>query len=245
MNKQKKLYFAPGFLGLPEDGNVLQELGRPLTYFDFFSQQGLFREVLNSNQDPALFLDQIASVMHAHIQADFPQVQKVLVGYSLGGRILAHVFLQNPAQYERLILISSHLGLKRDSEKSERIASDLSWSKSFLMDAWSSVLTAWNEQPVLSSSSQTMRHEAVYDRGALSAAFSHASLGLQKNLEQDLAMFRDRIVLIAGEKDQKFSELLRHYSTLGFCTRIISNCGHRVLFDQPRLFLEAMKGIIN
>jgi 2-succinyl-6-hydroxy-2,4-cyclohexadiene-1-carboxylate synthase len=240
-NKQIMIYFAPGFLGKPEDGALFNQFGFSVENLDFFSKQGLFIKVLNCQQEPELFFDLIADSIHNYIQTSSAAMKKVLIGYSLGGRIMAHVFLKNPNQYEKLILISSHLGLRDHNERMARKITDGSWAQRFLSDPWTNVMHSWNKQAVFSHSKEVARHEIDFDRKALAAAFSHAGLGMQKNLEAALLEFKKKVIFIAGDQDQKFSDLAKSYADAGFHSKVIRNCGHRVLLDQPMELLNCIE----
>lgn len=231
-----KFFFAPGFLGSPNDGDFLRPLGAEVHGVDFFSPKGwLARGNFPANSG----FQNLAVELHEWMQSF--SGKKYLVGYSFGGRVLAHVFLQNPIAYEKFFLISSHLGLHENNEKISRVESDAVWARKFLNEPWNKVLHEWNQQPVLATSKDPTRLEKNYDRRALYLAFSAFSLGVQENLEMHLMQHKEKIVYVCGSKDAKFVELAQNYQKIGLSTHCLVGSGHRVLQDAPELLLELIQ----
>lgn len=239
------LIFASGFLGQAQDGDFLARLFSKFEGLDFFSPSGLIEEILKGHKESAEDLSQ--SFFHHLILKVYEQMKQqttsekqYLLGYSLGGRVLAHVFLQNPDSFKKIFLVSSHMGLETH-ERHGRLATDHVWAEKFQKQPWDQVLTAWNKQKIFDGSSEPSRLEKDFSRKALAAAFQYLSLGLQRNLESELSQHQEKIVYICGANDEKFVELGKKYSKLGFQTKVIPNCGHRILQQQPENLREIIQ----
>jgi 2-succinyl-6-hydroxy-2,4-cyclohexadiene-1-carboxylate synthase len=231
------LIFASGFLGQAKDGDFLKNLFSRYEGLDFFSPSALMEEILQGHKESAEdlsknFFHHLALKIHEQIKNQTTSEKQYLLGYSLGGRVLAHVFLQNPDSFKKIFLVSSHMGLETH-EKQGRLLADHVWAEKFQNQPWDQVLTAWNKQKIFDGSSEPSKVEKDFSRKALAAAFQYLSLGLQRNLELELSQHQEKIVYICGANDEKFVELGKKYSKLGFQTNLIPNCGHRILQQQP------------
>ena len=230
-------FFAPGFLGEGDDGIFLKKLGAHYIGLDFFSPTGLLSQGLKTETG----FTQLAEKIFQQIVAKDASNKINLVGYSLGGRVLAHVFLKEPESFHRLYLISSHLGLPSEEERIARKAMDAVWAEKFLTMNWTDVMQEWNGQSVFAGGGVPDRKENSFHRHSLSLAFTALSLGAQENLEARLLPYQDRIVYVYGEKDSKFVDLAQRYANQGFETQMIRQSGHRVIFDQPDQILELIQ----
>ena len=54
--------------------------------------------------------------------------QAALVGYSMGGRLALHALQDTPEMGSNVIALSSHPGLREESERISRIGEELKWS---------------------------------------------------------------------------------------------------------------------
>ncbi len=232
--------FAPGFLGRPEDGDLFLGLSCDLIKLDFFSPQGLLAQISPSENQQNLFFILSQRILEQIDLLD-ASVPVNLVGYSFGGRVLAHVFLARPDRFQKLFLISSHLGLESSEDKKIRKASDQIWANKFQSLNWSELMHEWNEQGVFAGGQIPVREEEKYLRKSLQIALEKLGLGDQQNLEQVLLQKRNRVIYICGEHDKKFVHLSQRYKELGFTTHMISDSGHRVLVDQPEEVLKALR----
>lgn len=168
---------------------------------------------------------------------------RVLMGYSLGGRLALHALIQNPTKWKGAIIISAHPGLTDEEEKRKRLKDDQTWASKFLHDEWDEVTAQWNRRPVFEGSSSTFkRGEKDYDRKVLSNFLVQTSLGRQDDLRSKIAQLPIPLLWVTGEKDPKFSTLASSVRLSHPESRKIGipQAGHRVPWDQPLSFLEAL-----
>ena len=110
--------------------------------------------------------------------------RRVLLGYSLGGRLALHTLLDaafiHPGLWDAAVIVSAHPGLSVGSanERSLRIAADERWAERFERDPWPRLVNDWGAQPVFCGKPWPLaRHERDFDRDELRSALSSWSLG--------------------------------------------------------------------
>ena len=105
-------YALHGNVGLPEDVNGLLRAAGGLS-----ASPHLWRTLADHRQAASLcgfaeFLNEIAA-------PDVPG-PRVLIGYSLGGRLALHALTQQPQLWDAAVLISPHPGLRSHGERAAR-----------------------------------------------------------------------------------------------------------------------------
>ncbi len=181
---------------------------------------------------------------------------RVIVGYSLGGRIALHAVTRAPELWDGAVIIGAHPGLSSEengsTERDARLRSDREWAQRFRSDDWNSVLSSWNEQlifkaglrtgPDLPATPHPIRVESQFSRKSLGDIMEGCSPGVQKDLRPALSKLEFPVLWIAGERDAKFcavnEEMVR--LNLRFKRLVVPHAGHRVLWEQP----EAISGAI-
>ena len=230
------LWFFHGFLGEPSDGQIFKSLSEKIDLRLFPLAEWISKQnnVSFKNLGP-LLLKEVQSI---DPQGTGPHI---LVGYSLGGRIAAHLFLTRPDLFQNLFLLSTHLGLVSESERAARRASDGVWANKFLYDSWAQVLQDWMSQPVFQGQKRIERLESAFDRKILAKMLNELSLGHQDFLVPQLQPFSNKVNFIYGERDHKFSSLAREYREAGISCVEIKKASHRVLRDQGEAALKVVQ----
>ncbi len=211
-----------GFLSLPQD---LLPLGVDYSV-DLFSN--------NSKIDSFSFAD-LTNTFHPLIEP-----QDILLGYSLGGRIVLHLCDIN--QPKAAIFISTHVGLKTVVEQEARLQTDSLWASRFMKDHWATLLKAWEAQTVFVGAKPWRRDEQTFNRKKLAFALQHASLGLQVDFRFKIRHWNFPMLWICGALDSKFVTLMKDIQSLNpqiECC-IISGASHRVVQDAPDLVYTAI-----
>lgn len=228
-----RLHAIHGFLGLPSDWNVFKipsliahDLTSPAlspSSDGFWGWAKRFNALSNSTE------------------------KKILLGYSLGGRLAIHALLDQPTQWLGGIIVSSNPGLKNSDEKSIRLQQDVRWAERFEKESWSSVLKAWNQQSVFAGiSSPLPRHENQFDRQHLAQLLKVFSLGHQEDLTTSLSKLPIPILWIYGKFDTKFQNLSKNLSFSHPKSRVefIEGAAHRVPWEQPIAFINLIQSFI-
>ena len=164
----------------------------------------------------------------------------VILGYSLGGRLVLHALLAG-AQYERAISISTGLGVEGDSARAARRAIDETWALRFESESWSSVINAWDAQPVLAGPSLD-RHPDDYD----SRALREWSSGVLPPVASRLHELTIPTLWIAGARDSKYVAEAERAALLARDARvaIIENAGHRAPWERPEAFIDLLRAFV-
>jgi 2-succinyl-6-hydroxy-2,4-cyclohexadiene-1-carboxylate synthase len=222
--KTLKTVALHGFLGRPTDWAALR---------------------LHCDHCPDLFsfahlsLEQWTEAFHSKMQKEMPERDKILVGYSLGGRLGLHALIRDTAQWKGAIIISAHPGLASLEERVLRLKKDLQWAHRFQQGAWEEVLREWNEQSVLATSGISLpRKEEEFGRKRLAQALTHWSLGRQVNLREAIHRLSLPILWIVGERDLIYVKIAQElfFSHPDSEVKILPQAGHRAPWDQPVLF---------
>ena len=167
---------------------------------------------------------------------------KVLVGYSMGGRLALHALLEG-GPWDAAVLIAPHPGLESEGERPARRASDAEWGSMALSGEWPSFLERWEGQGVLKRTPNSEWQMA--DRRLLAArrrevarSFIDWSLGAQESLWGRLQEIRCPVLWCAGEADPKFSALAERAVGLmpDAALWLAPGAGHRVPWDAPEAF---------
>ena len=167
----------------------------------------------------------------------------VLLGYSMGGRLVLHALLAQPELWKAAIIVSAHPGLGNDAERAARRERDAQWSALALKGKWSDFLGKWNAQSVLGGSEMPGRSALKERRTSIARSFVDWSLGVQKDLKPRLHEIPCPVLWMTGECDEKFSTIARSAVPLLLHGehQMISSCGHRVPWEKPEEFAGACR----
>jgi len=157
---------------------------------------------------------------------------EVLIGYSMGGRLA----LAEANRFRKVVIVSAGLNAPDD----ERRARDEEWARRFESEEWSSLMRAWNAQPVFGGH-VLERRERDYDRAELARQLRESSPAV---LAPPLLEAIERPVLwVAGERDAKYVEVGRRavarlpHAELWVCP----GAGHRVPWEKPGAFVARLR----
>lgn len=217
-----------GFNGQPDDW---QEVKNHVGVLAQWWCPDLF---LDSRFCPGLSLADWASRLAAEIQT-LPQ-PRVLVGYSMGGRLALELLRQYSDLFSGAILISAHPPTLSESERVQRLKQDQLWAERFLTEDEEALLKAWNGQSVLANSKDLRRRSLTPElRSTLAQALVQWSVAQQENIEDSIRRLSMPVLWVAGEQDSKYAGLYRQLVALGWPGRFcqVAAAGHRVICDQP------------
>ncbi len=242
-----KIICLHGFLGLPSDWDLIRNYFMASSLADQFEWWSV--DYLNTpGLDPRNDFTAWAKNFNNKVLQRFPEGPRILVGYSLGGRLALHALKVASELYDNAIFISTNPGLLRDKEKAEREKSDQQWSEKFLKTPWAELMNEWKTQPVFKDSlTEPHRLEASYDRSMLAQSLQQWSLVRQEDFRDFIAQKGSQILWVCGEKDIKFAsiamELEKRSAKIQSVT--LPKVSHRILFDQPSGLAQAMLSYIS
>ncbi len=226
------LYCLHGFLGRSLDWDAVIPAHLKKVALDLFSSAPQSR--------PSLDLVSFPEVVNQAAQVE--KRPRVLVGYSLGGRIALHALVSDPKSWSGAVIISAHPGLSDLSEKATRKMKDEDWAQSFETESWGELMTRWNSQAVFEGSEPRQRIEAEFSRRSLAEALRTCSLGVQRDLRPEIRSLNIPILWVVGEQDQKFLGLARDVAQLNPLVdlEVLPGATHRAPWDRPDDFARCL-----
>lgn len=172
---------------------------------------------------------------------------RVLLGYSMGGRLALHALLETPHPWQAAVIVSSHPGLENPAERAERTRGDAEWAARAFAGDWGAFVSAWDAQPVLGNApvrDPAASRQLALRRGEIARSFMDWSLGAQEPLWSRLGEIRVPVLWIAGEKDAKFRALAERAVGLipNASLAVAPAAGHRVPWEAPDWFAATVAG---
>lgn len=160
---------------------------------------------------------------------------RVLLGYSMGGRLALHALLEKNHPWQAAVIVSAHPGLEDETEREARRASDAAWATRALTGNWQEFLVAWNAQPLLGGPMRDPQASGslVTRRREIARGFVDWSLGAQEPLWERLHEITIPVLWVAGENDPKFLDLAGRATALIPNSRlaVAPGSGHRVPWE--------------
>jgi 2-succinyl-6-hydroxy-2,4-cyclohexadiene-1-carboxylate synthase len=216
-----RIYALHGFLGTKYDWDDFPKLQNiiPIDISQFCSS-----------------LEEWADQFNQFAKADFEE--KILLGYSLGGRLSLYALSKAPHLWKAAIFVSTHSGLTSKEEKKQRYETDLQWAKRFQTEPWDSLMKQWNQQPVFHNDVEILRKESQYDRNQLAHILDTWSLANQKDFKPQLEKLHLPVLWVVGEWDSKFVKIAESLKFRHPLSKIwiASGAAHRVPWTAKEAF---------
>lgn len=174
---------------------------------------------------------------------------RVLVGYSMGGRLALHALLADPSPWQAAVIISAHPGLAEEADRDARLAADAEWAARAFAGDWNDFIADWNRQPILGDGGIDQPGRAsrlMLRRREIARSFVDWSLGAQQPLLLPLAGIQVPVLWITGADDHKFTRLAQSAAATMPNARHLAlpHAGHRVPWQAPGAFLDAITSFI-
>jgi 2-succinyl-6-hydroxy-2,4-cyclohexadiene-1-carboxylate synthase len=225
-----KIYGLYGFLGLSSDWNAIrQEVGGAFEALDVLSLA-----------HPREGLQNWGRALNRRVAKE-PVQKRILLGYSMGGRLAMHALVDAPELWAGAIIVSANTGLKREEERAPRLQIDIDWARRFLKEPWEEVVQDWDRQAVFQGQAPAFhRREVDYVRSDLAHAIEGWSVGKQSDLQEPLSKLPFPILWVAGEKDLKYVEIAKQMASVHPHSSywIAPEAGHRVPWECTQPFLD-------
>lgn len=169
-----------------------------------------------------------------------------VLGYSMGGRVALHFANAYPERVTSLILSSASPGIQDSDERQARAARDVELAEKIEREGIEKFVEYWTNLPLFAT--QTRLSEAT--RAELKAqrlqnnAFGLAnslrglSVGVQAPLWNALPALRIPTLLLAGQRDEKFSNIARAMANAmpNAELKVVAEAGHAIHLEQPEIF---------
>ncbi len=169
----------------------------------------------------------------------------ILVGYSLGGRLLLHLLEVAPTLAKQYVFLSTHPGLSSEDEKSARLKSDAKWADTFSNEDWSRAYALWCAQPPFGPVEKSQVASPPADLDFWIRALENFSLARQKNFETLIRENSSRVHWIVGELDRKFFEIATNLKAKNADLSVgsIEKVWHRVHRQAPGEVAQKLAGL--
>ncbi len=256
-NRLHKVIFVHGLLGSHRDWHEV------VTYLDELSGSSiecLGVDLPGHNGSPiedGLTFDTISEELQHLLnrldrqlteQGIWQQAQVIIVGYSLGARLLMMALAQDKLNFswlKKIIIEGGNPGLQKKEQRQLRLQHDQKWADAFRHaqeEPVDEALHRWYQQEVFASLSSTQRKQLVAERRQhslpmVASMLLATSLGKQPYLWASLS-HRSQILLVVGENDQKFKGI---YQQLDAHLYTIADAGHNAHKEQPSAFALMIK----
>lgn len=233
------LVFLHGFLGHPRDFETLITALRRQILFRSFSADYTTDPLLN----PTHGLPEWGGNFWRWVDREKIRGSVVLIGYSQGARLALHALADSPERVSRVIAISGNPGLADESARTARLERDVKWAQRFIEEDWSSVLRAWNEQPVFHGGArEPERTESAESRRLANQALRSWSVARQTDFRELLRCQAAKIRWVFGEKDVAYAGLARDLKKEIPELKLleIPGAGHRVIWDGAEILAQRL-----
>jgi 2-succinyl-6-hydroxy-2,4-cyclohexadiene-1-carboxylate synthase len=237
------LFCLHGFLGQPTDYQwVLKAVREQNVSIESITPDYLAIPEISSSKE----LSKWGGAFNKWVLQQPSSHQRVLVGYSQGGRLALHALKHDPDLWAGAILISANPGLAK-AERAMRLANDERWAQLFLTESFEWLLGEWNKQAVFAGSiNEPERFEKDYDRRQLSECLFRWSSGHQEDFRPFLKTLQKPVLWVTGAEDKRYvamaEPITNGNSHIQSC--VIEKSGHRVIFDQPEDFGKKMAAFL-
>lgn len=252
--------FLHGFLGSAQDWCDVADLISEDYWCIAVDLPGHGKTVVNGSED-AYRMENCANGLVDFL--DSLDIGKCnIVAYSMGGRLALYMAINFPDRFDRVILESASPGLKTEQERQDRRAHDNRLAKQLETDSLKQFLKEWYDQPLFASLRQDKKRFArlLADRTennksgsatgsatGLATSLRMMGAGAQPSLWRQLYKIQACLLLIVGEKDDKFKRIAAEMAPK--CPRasicIVEGVGHNTHWEKPEEYARIVKGFLS
>lgn len=178
-----------------------------------------------------------------------------VLGYSMGGRAALHFAVHTPERVRSLIVESASPGLEEAAERRTRAGVDDALADRILDSGVPDFVKEWERQPLLqpaphvSAAVRDNQHVQRLRNSSLGLANSLRGMGTgqQTPLWSRLPALKQPVLLIVGERDQRYRQIAERMQSLLPCANlgVVAEAGHTVHLDQPARFVHLVEVALN
>jgi len=177
-----------------------------------------------------------------------------LIGYSMGGRTALSYAMLYPKSVRSLILESASPGIQEKAERQERVAKDQQLAQRIEKNGLVSFVDFWQEIPLFHSQKRLppnvqrqIRSERLSQSvEGLAQSLRYMGTGSQPSWWSMLQQFRQPVLLLVGELDDKFitinKKMQKEWESANLM--ICNDAGHAIHVEKPAKFGTLVKEFI-
>jgi 2-succinyl-6-hydroxy-2,4-cyclohexadiene-1-carboxylate synthase len=200
---------------------------------------------------PTVCLD-FASPSQAELYGAAP-AGSVVVGYSMGGRLLLHAAVAQPERFSAIAVVGATAGIEDEDERRARREADLelaAWMETAsieeVVDRWEALPVFEGQSPELVEAQRSGR--LSHDPRELATLLRTAGQGASPAIWDRIGKLPMPLLAIAGERDERYVDAAHRLASLApaGASSVIAGAGHAAHLERPGLvaaelvrFLEA------
>jgi len=177
-----------------------------------------------------------------------------IVAYSMGGRLALYMAVNFPDCFERVVLESASPGFKTKQERQDRQVHDNMLAERLETGSLKQFLKEWYDQPLFATLRQDKErfvrllvNRTNNNKSGLATSLRMMGAGVQPSLWRQLHKIQACLLLIVGEKDDKFKRIAAEMAPK--CPRasicIVQGAGHNVHWEKPEEYARTVKGFLS
>ena len=181
-----------------------------------------------------------------------------IVGYSMGGRLALDLAIHHEHVCSRLIVESATAGIAEEKDRVERLVLDEKRARELEQGAFEDFLRTWYCQPVFATLigdtrklEEVLRQRRDNEPAELAKALRGMSVGAQAPLWEFLPRLNIPVLLVAGERDSKYVNVVRAMAVLlpHATVEIVPGVGHNAHVESASAIANHIKqflqGVVN
>jgi 2-succinyl-6-hydroxy-2,4-cyclohexadiene-1-carboxylate synthase len=175
---------------------------------------------------------------------------RVLVGYSMGGRLGLGVVLHRPELVDALVVVSASPGIRSVADRRRRAEADAALAERIRAMGVEAFVDEWMARPMFSGLAARGRSWLESDRSARTGSSAEGLAGALVELGQGTMPWlgpriRDIVApatFVAGTEDARYAAVARRMARTAPRGRVwmVPDCGHAVVGEDPRAVAAAV-----
>ncbi len=177
---------------------------------------------------------------------------RVLVGYSLGGRLALRAALRDPERYAGVVVLGATAGIEEPSLRSARADADDRLAAWMEVTPIEDIVSIWERQPLFADQPETLVDEQRAGRleqrpGDLAMILRTAGQGVLEPVWHDLVRFELPLLALAGARDEGYlSAAVRMADTApNGRYEVIEDAGHAAHLQRPEAAASALERFLD
>ena len=174
--------------------------------------------------------------------------EAVYLGYSMGGRHLLHLALEQPELVRGLVLVGATAGIDDPVERSARAEADRATAGRVREMGTAAFLEWWVARPMFAGIPPEHRFVAEREENTvegLEASLLRAGTGSQEPTWDRLGRLAMPVLVMAGARDDRYAALAeRLVGSIGdnATLALVPGAGHAAHLEEPEAFLDLLRG---